>query len=88
MQHEFGLEAVVPIQSLNNLPLSIKGTANYHDGVLGVEEGWTHYTLHAFSLLPWKGLYFKPGVNYQWSEEPTLNPEDEFWLSLSVTKLF
>ncbi|HKK17838.1 MAG TPA: hypothetical protein VJ952_04070 [Opitutales bacterium] len=87
-QHEFGLEAIVPVESLKGLPVSIKGTANYHDGVLGVEEGWTHYTLQTYAVVPWKGLFLKPGLNYQWSEEPTVNKEDEFWVSLSVTKLF
>ena len=86
--HEFGLEAIVPVAPLEGLPLSVKATANYHDGVLGVEEGWSHYTLQSFVVFPWKGLYVQPGLNYQWSEEPTVNAEDEFWFSLSVTKLF
>jgi hypothetical protein len=87
-QHEFGLTAVVPITLWDTQALSIKGTANYHDGLLGIKEGWTHYTLEANTTFAWKGLFIKPGLNYQWSEEPTLNPEDEFWGSLSFTKLF
>jgi hypothetical protein len=27
------------------VPVSVKGTANYHDCVLGVEKGWNHYSL-------------------------------------------
>lgn len=86
--HEFALAAVFPLDFLDKQPLSLRAAANYHTGVLGVEEGWSHYTLQADTTFLWKGLFFKPGLNYQWSEEPTVNPEDEFWVSLSVTKLF
>lgn len=86
--HELAMTAVVPLECLDGQSLSIKAAANYHTGVLGVEEGWSHYTLQADTTFLWKGLFTKPGLNYQWSKEDTVNPDDEFWLSLSVTKLF
>ncbi|MGJ8638361.1 MAG: hypothetical protein ACSHYA_03120 [Opitutaceae bacterium] len=87
-QHEFGLTASTPVSFWKLQSASVRGTANYHDGLLGIKEGWTHYTLQADTLLEWQGLYIKPGLNYQWSLEPTMNAEDEFWFSLSVTKVF
>lgn len=86
--HEFALTAEVPVTLWQPQKISLRAAANYHDGVLGVEPGWSHYTLQAETTFAWKGLFIKPGINYQWSEEPTVNAEDEFWLSLSMTKLF
>jgi hypothetical protein len=67
---------------------TLGGSLNYHDGVLGVEPGWSHTTAHASTSVDALGCTFGASVNYQWSYIASVDPENEFWATVSVTKKF
>jgi len=90
--HELFLNYSPPLKSL--LPvagartLDLGASLNYHDGVFGVEPGWSHATAHLSTTFGVAGINLTPSVNYQWSFEDTIDTEDEFWAAFSVAADF
>lgn len=80
--HEIGLSYALPAMAGQALDLGT--TINCHDGAFDVDAGWSHATASASTTFNVAGTRITPGINYQWSFEDTVNPEDEFWAQLSV----
>lgn len=59
---------------------------SYHTGAMGVNSGWSHSTAHLSMGADAAGLNFSVSANQQWSYEDTVNPENEFWWTVSVAK--
>lgn len=88
--HELMLGCAVPLPWADGADgepknLHLAASANYHDGFLGVKEGWSHYTAHASMDFAMGAATVRPSIHYQWSVEDTVNPEDEFWATVSVS---
>ena len=64
--------------------LSLEWDLTYNDGVYGSDSNWSHSTIRVSTTFEWKGFYFTPAANYQWSFEDTVNDEDEFYASFSI----
>jgi hypothetical protein len=87
--HELGLSSGLPIPSAlgwaKGQTLDVATTINYNDGVFGVNAGWSHATAGLASTFPMGAVKVTPAVNYQWSFETTVDPEDEFWATLTLS---
>lgn len=90
--HEFFLGYNPPLRSFapvaGDRTLNLGASLNYHDGVFGVEPGWSHATAHVSTSLEIATLKISPSLNYQWSFEDTIDPEDEVWAAVSVARDF
>lgn len=90
--HELFLNYSPPLKTLLPAPdgqtLDLGASLNYHDGVFGVEPGWSHATAHLSTTFAVSRLKLTPSLNYQWSFEDTVNDEDEFWGAFSVAADF
>ena len=90
--HEFFLnynhELPVFIPGATKQDVTLGGSLNYHDGFFGVDHGWSHTTAHLSTSVDALGCTFGASVNYQWSYIASVNPENEFWATLSLTKKF
>lgn len=91
--HILGLGYDLPVEDLlPDLPeqiLHLSLAVVYNDGVLGVDNDWSHAVLGVstdFDL--GNDLTLTPGVYYQSSWEDTVNGSDEIWCSLSVSYPF
>jgi hypothetical protein len=61
----------------------------YNDGQReGEEPGWSHLLGGLLYHLDWGDCRLTPGMYYQWSWEPTLNPEHDFWVSFQISRRF
>lgn len=83
--HEITLNCGVPVAGQS---IDLGTSLNYHDGVFGVEPGWSHATAQVASTFKAGTAKITPSVNYQWSFEDSVNDEDEFWAALSVAADF
>jgi predicted class III extradiol MEMO1 family dioxygenase len=63
-------------------------SANYHNGDFGVKPGISHSTASLVTGLYALRSIFILSVNHQWSYEPTLDPNNEFWTTFSFVKKF
>jgi len=68
--------------------LSLGTSVTYHQGAFGNESGFSHCTAHAATSMHFGPVTFTPAVNYQWSFEDTINEDDEFWASVSLSTTF
>ena len=68
--------------------VTLGGSLNYHDGAFGVERGWSHTTAMLGTSADLLGVTLGANINYQWSHTASVDPEDEFWAMISVTKKF
>jgi hypothetical protein len=66
--------------------LSLSGSLTYHEGAFGTDPGWSHATAHLAMPLSLWTLCITPALNHQWSFEDTVNPTDELWATLSVSR--
>jgi hypothetical protein len=66
----------------------VSAGANYHDGFLGVPPGWSHTVAQLMTHVYALDSLFSLRVNYQWSYQKSVNPDNELWSSLSLTKTF
>ena len=92
-QHELFLLLPVPcdLLALRTPPfqtLNLGASLNVHEGFWGVKSGLSHATAHLSTSFDWKGIHITPSLNYQWSFEDSLDPEDEFWATLSASYRF
>lgn len=86
--HVFGLGYGVDVEG-QTVDLSVD--AIYNDGTYGpaVEHDWSHIVWGASTAIPVaQNLTFTPGIYYQTSMEDSVNTEDEYWTSLSLTYTF
>jgi hypothetical protein len=87
--HELGLSGGWPMPESLGLAkgqtLDASTTINYNDGTFGVNAGWSHATAGLSSTFPLGAIRITPAVNYQWSFEKTVDPEDEFWAALTLS---
>lgn len=90
--HEMHLRTSVPSGGCPVLPegsaFNLAGGIAYHDGAFGMKSGWSHGTAHVSLGVPAGPVALAAGINYQWSFEDTVNPDDEFWASFSATAAF
>ena len=93
--HTFGLgyDLAVPafLPDTTEQVLSLSVEAVYNDSAHGdnVDHDWSHIVWGVstgFEIA--KNLTFTPGFYYQTSMEDTVNTEDEYWTSLSMTYTF
>lgn len=95
--HAFGLDYGIPISVLlPEMPkeqiLKLSSLVVYNSGVGAtgmVEHDWSHAVFGlstGFALS--ENLTFTPGIYYQLSMEDSVNPEDEYWWSLSMKYKF
>lgn len=82
----YGTPLKMALPGTQNQAVSLGSSMNYHTGTFGQERGWSHATAHLAAPLTVLGVTLTPSVNYQWSFEDTVNDENEFWATLSVTK--
>lgn len=68
--------------------VGVGSSVNYNDGAFGVHPGWSHTTAQLANSVYTKVGTFSLGFNYQWSHEASVDPNNEFWSSLSFTKQF
>jgi hypothetical protein len=66
---------------------ALEGSLNYTDGAFDVKPGWSHVVVSASYGVQIAGSDFVATVHKQWSFEPSLNPKDEIWSSLSIVHL-
>jgi len=91
--HELFLFSPIP-GGLLGLPLpdgqtlDLGASLNYFDSAFDFPSALSHATAHLSTTFNLKGLLLTPSVNYQWSFEDAVNPEDEFWASLSASVRF
>ncbi len=82
--HVVGLDYNV---QLGELPVTFSAQATYNDGTYGddVDHDWSHYVwgMSTSFKCPLTGAKVTPGIYYQTSVEDTVNPDDEFWTTLS-----
>lgn len=93
--HVFGLGYDLTVPGiLSNNPeqvVSLMADLTYNDGYNGatVDHDWSHATLGVSTGIQIaKNLTFTPGLYYQISMDDSVNREDEFWTSLSLTYKF
>ncbi len=95
--HAFGLDYGIPLSALlPDMPkeqiLKLSSQVVYNSGVGAtgmVDHDWSHAVFGAstgFSITD--KLTFTPGIYYQISMDDSVNPEDEYWFSLSMTYTF
>lgn len=66
----------------------VKGGLNYYDGAFGVDSGFSHTTASLVSGVYALKSIFEVSLNYQWSYKEAVNPDNEFWSTLSFIKKF
>lgn len=66
----------------------VSGDLNYNDGVFEVHPGWSHSTAQFAAGVYALGCIFSLSLNRQWSFQPSVDPHNEFWSTLSFTKEF
>ncbi len=90
--HIFSLSYDLPITPLlknqGEQAMSLWADLTYNDGAYDSEPSWSHSTVGVCTSFEWQSFTLTPAVNYQWSFEDTVNEEDEFWASLSLTYSF
>ncbi|MBI5117503.1 hypothetical protein HZA56_13590 [Candidatus Poribacteria bacterium] len=90
--HTFGLAYDIPVSPLlkqqEEQAICLCWDITYNDGVFGTAAGWSHSTLGVSTTFECKGFAFTPVVNYQWSYEDTVNEENEFYASFSLSYYF
>jgi hypothetical protein len=77
----------LPVFSQDPMELALSADIWYNGGSLvpGVETGWTHAVFGGSLTIPLPhGLSLSPGVWYQESMEDTINPENEWWTTVSL----
>ena len=79
--------------TLANLPddqaLHLSAETIYNDGAYGSDHDWSHAVFGVSTdIAIAEHLTFSPGVYYQCSWEDTVNTQDEYWFSLSLTYAF
>ncbi len=91
-RHEFVLSYTrsipVRVPGLRFPYASLAGSASYNDGAFGVHPAWSHSTAHLTAGFTTLGFNVAASFNQQWSFQPTVNPENERWTSLSVAMAF
>ncbi len=83
--HVFGLGYDLEVAEMPN-PLNLGFAAVYNDGTgdATVEHDWSHVLWGVSTSIDCPmGGKFTPGLYYQTSMEDSVNPEDEFWVSIS-----
>ncbi len=75
-------------QEKRTLGLYVESFRN--DGAQGseVNPGWSHIAAGASTTFEFRGMDLTPGINYQWTLEETVNEEDEFWFTFSISYAF
>ena len=91
--HELYLKTSLPLPlpEGRGIPQSIglMTTVNYHTGFLNVDSGWSHATATISTSAPLNDTFtWHSSINYQWSFEDTVNPDDEFWATLGFRASF
>ena len=91
--HEFYLKTSLPLPLPDGkgIPQSIglMSTVNYHTGFLNIDSGWSHATATISTSAPLNDSFtWHSSINYQWSFEDTVNPDDEFWATLGLRASF
>jgi hypothetical protein len=59
---------------------------NYLDKAFNVKTGLSHSTASLYSGVKAFDAYFALSLNQQWSFEESVNPNNEFWTTFSLTK--
>lgn len=91
--HELFLFAPIPgdllwLRTPGGQTIDLGASLNYHDGAFGFPSALSHATAHLSTTFNWRGILLTPAVNYQWSFEDAVNPEDELWASFSASVKF
>lgn len=90
--HEFSLAARWQSPGLrdNAKPVAWQALAlvGCNDGAFGSRPGWSHCLTGLSAAVPLGPFTITPSLNYQWSFEPTVNREDEFWAALTIACSF
>ena len=87
--YDVAVSAILP--DTTEQVINLSAAATYNDGTGGatVEHDWSHIVWGASTKVPLaENLTFTPGLFYQTSMEDTVNTEDEYWTSLSLTYTF
>lgn len=77
------------IPGVKSQSVFIGGIMNYHDGFFGVAPGWSHTIMRAGTAVGiTDDLSASISFNYQWSFTDSVNPEDVYWYTASITYQF
>lgn len=66
----------------------VAASTNYHDGAFGVRPAWSHTIVSLQSGAYAFASIFILSLHYQWTHEATVNPDNEFWQTVSYVKKF
>lgn len=88
MDYDLPIPAALAIQKGQNLNIYVETFHN--DGAQGFEvaPGWSHVATGMSTTFKYHGIDFTPSINYQWTWEDTVNEEDEFWFTFSISYQF
>jgi hypothetical protein len=69
----------------HNILFYLESYHNSGGGAYQANPGWSHLAAGVASTFSFAGIDITPSLNYQWSIEKTVNPENEFWFKLNVS---
>lgn len=97
-QYQGGTHHEILLEYSHLIPRFIKGaqsqyvgasaSLNYMDQAFKVKTGWSHSTAGFYTGVKAMDTYLTISLNQQWSYEPSVNPNDELWSTLSLSKEF
>jgi len=86
LEYNRSIRAFIPKATYQYAGLT--ASTNYHNGDFGVKPRISHSTAGVVSGVYALNSIFILGLNHQWSYEETVNPDNEFWSTLSFVKKF
>lgn len=84
--HNLALTYELPLK--DDWSVGFLGDVAYNDGQFGVDHDWSHSTLGVSLNIPVGPVQITPFVNYQFSFEDTVNPDDEVYGGVTATFSF
>jgi hypothetical protein len=92
--NKLGIDCTIPVYAL--LPsqkeqfLNVYLETFYNDGYKPFEtkSGFGHIAVGLHTTFEWHGINMTPNINYQWTLEDTINREDEFWYTFTLSYNF
>lgn len=88
--HQPGVSYSLPIGNawFPEQTLDLGWSISYNDGMYGSDSGWSHMTFSVSTEIAYRGIGFVPALYYQESFEDTVNDEDEWYGTFSLSYSF
>jgi len=87
---KLGMEVKTLLPVRKDQELTMYAETFHNDGAATMEtdSGFSHIATGAKTSFDIAGFSLTPGINYQWTLEETVNPENEFWFTISIGRSF